>query len=149
MPIPTNAAFLFDMDSTLSDPARRADMLGGNPTDAEWNAFFMASGNDAVNESTLLILKALQKDYKIVILTGRSEIAREVTANWLQRHGVEYDALIMRQVKDITDHVLFKKEAYLKEVKPKYTVLGTFDDNAAIAHMWSTLGLTSYQQINP
>lgn len=149
MPIPNNAAYLFDMDSTLSDPASRADMLSGNPTDAEWNAFFLAAGNDTPIESTVLIAKALQKDYKIVILTGRSEVARDITIAWLKKHGIEYDELIMRQVNDTSDHVIFKKEAYMKEVKPKYTVLGSFDDNSAIAYMWSTLGITSYKQINP
>jgi FMN phosphatase YigB (HAD superfamily) len=149
MPIPQNAAYLFDIDNTLSDPSHRENLLGQNPSDVEWTEFFLASGADKPIESTLLVLRALQQDYKIIVLTGRAEIARDITVKWLKQHGIEYDELIMRQPGDTSLPAVFKKEAYMTQIKPKYTVMGTFDDSSAIATMWGEVGLTSYLQRNP
>lgn len=144
MPVPANAAYIFDIDDTLADPTHRAHMLNGNPTDADWATFFKESINDAPIEATVLIARALQNDYKIILLTGRNEIARDATAEWCKRHGIQYDELIMRPLGDRRSNKEFKAAAYEEQIKPKYSVLAAFDNDAVISEMWKKIGIHNF-----
>lgn len=82
-----------------------------------------------------------EKYPSIILVSGRSESAREVTEDWLDRNAIEYDMLLMRQEGDIRRDDIVKEEIYLNQVEPYYAVLGAFDDSIRCCRMWRKCGL--------
>lgn len=78
---------------------------------------------------------------KIIILSGRSEDAREATELWLQNNMIPYDELYMRKEGDRRKDSIVKEEIYHTYIEPKYAVLGVFDDRKSVVSTWQKLGL--------
>lgn len=107
-------------------------------------------GNDLPNEGLTLMLDGLAMlNYKapsrhyvpLFIFSGRDEVCRPETEEWLERNDIEYEKLYMRrsdhvnekgdQVKDTE----VKAEMVEKYIKGKYNVLIWFDDRPQVADM--------------
>lgn len=121
-----------DLDGTLT--------LGPkNRSPYEWKKV----GNDDINLGVAHMLDGVKViNYcKVFIFSGRDEICRPETEEWLERHDIEYDFLTMRR----SDHLdekgnqvadtLVKAEMIEKYISGKYNVLMWFDDRAAVADM--------------
>lgn len=76
-----------DLDGTLTKgPKDRSPY--------EWHKV----GQDDINLGTSAILDGLKMIglYEIYIFSGRNEVCRPETEEWLERHNIEYDKLVMR-----------------------------------------------------
>lgn len=76
-----------DLDGTLTKgPKDRSPY--------EWNKV----GQDDINLGTSAILDGLNMIglYEVYIFSGRNEVCRPETEEWLERHDIEYDKLVMR-----------------------------------------------------
>jgi hypothetical protein len=62
------------------------------------------------------------KGREIFVVTGRDEVCRKITEDWLELYGIEYDRLIMRP-KDFRKDTLIKREIYENEIVGKYNLL--------------------------
>lgn len=137
--------YIFDLDGTLADTAHRIHHISGPEKD--WNAFYEACKDDAPIESTLAILRSLHSQgYRIVILTGRSEVVQSETVQWLAEHGVfRLHMMVMRPDGDFRpDHVL--KSQWVRELAlTPDNVLGIFEDRERVVRMWRKKGYTCYQ----
>ena len=79
---------------------------------------------------------------KIFIFSGRDEVCRPETTEWLERHDIQYEALYMRR----SDHLRpdggqvadteVKAEMYEKYIKGKYNVLFVLDDRPQVCRQW-------------
>ena len=86
------------------------------------------------------------KYVSIIFLSGREEISREATEEWLDKYMIEYDALYMRKAGDHRPDDIVKRELYEEYIKDKYNVLGVFDDRPKVVRMWRReLGLLVFQ----
>lgn len=85
----------------------------------------------------------------IIILSGREEVSREATEEWLKQYGIPYDMLIMRETGDKRSDTIVKQELYEKYVEPNYCVLGVIDDRPSVCAVWRNLGLRVAQVGNP
>jgi hypothetical protein len=85
--------------------------------------------------------------YPIVFLSGRDEVCREATNNWLIEHGAAQagDALYMRPHKDNRPDHEVKLEIYKRDIEPNNTVAWVIDDRDQVVRMWRSLGLTVLQ----
>lgn len=131
-----------DLDGTLTTgPKDRSPY--------EWHKV----GNDDINIGLAKLLDGVSvinkvgAAYKvdILIFSGRDEVCRPETEEWLERHDIEYDALHMRR----SDHFKVegdpksgqaadtevKAEMIEKYIKGKYNVLIWFDDRPQVADM--------------
>ena len=81
----------------------------------------------------------------VILLSGRSEKAREGTTEWLDRNLIPYDELYLRDPNDNRRDEIVKEEMYHKYIEPKYAVLGVFEDRPRCARMWRKLGLSVLQ----
>lgn len=82
---------------------------------------------------------------EIIIVTGRSEISKEATEEWLAKHGIEYDHLYMRPIDQGDEHDFnIKNEIYEKHIHGKYFVTGVYEDRERIVELWRDLGLFVY-----
>lgn len=122
-----------DLDGTLTKgPKDRSPY--------EWHKV----GQDDINLGLSHILDGIRLiDYaKIFIFSGRNEVCRPETEEWLERHDIEYDLLEMRPqfLEDgVTENNLsdetIKADMIEKHIRGKYNVLVWFDDRVRVSNM--------------
>ncbi len=125
-------AFIFDIDGTLA--------IMGDRSPFEWSKV----GSDTRNEVVYLVLRWLQPENKIIILSGRDEVCRKETEKWLKDNNIKYEELFMRPEGNTEKDSIIKKGLF-DYIKTKYNVLGVFDDRNQVVEMWRSLGLTCFQ----
>ena len=93
-------AVVFDIDGVLSDATSRQHFLERGQHD--WGAFFEACGDDPLIGEVARLLELLDASLTVVLLTGRPVRVQPQTLAWLDRYGLRWDLLVMR---DRGDHV--------------------------------------------
>lgn len=138
---------IFDLDGTLSNGNHRLHLLPKKDLHLteSWTAFNMSAGGDAPITDTILVMKAMRAaGFIVIILTGRSDEAREITEKWLVQNGAShYDLLIMRSASDNRKDTVIKEEI-LRKIGIERIVAAWDDSPTVIAHFRS-LGITTYQ----
>lgn len=127
------------MDGVLSDAAGRQHFLEGPKRD--WDGFFAACGDDPLISDVAPLLALLDRDLKIVLLTGRPVKVQDATLGWLATHDLRWDLLIMRPWGDYKAAKAFK-EATVPELRAAglEPVLG-FEDDIRNAEMFRESGV--------
>ena len=123
-----------DLDGTLSL------MDGRSPYD------FKACIDDQLNEP---VAKMIEDQHKlgttVFLFSGRSDIAREETINWLSKYKINYHCLKMRKGGDFRKDDIIKEEFYNELVKDKFNVKFVLDDRNIVVDKWRELGLLTLQ----
>ena len=92
-----------------------------------------------------------QAGYKIVITSGRPDSrkgvdVRQLTVDWLNREGVPFDELFMRQEGDYRPDYEVKLEIYENYIVPLgYHIDFALDDRNQIVDMWRSIGIKTLQ----
>lgn len=137
---------IWDLDGTLADGRHRLHLLPKKDYDKteSWTEFNLASVDDTPfqNNIDLCNLMAFRDYYKVIILTGRSDVARSVTEDWLDIYGVNYTELVMRKQSDNRKDTVIKEE-YLRSIGLD-NIWCCFDDLPHIAYHLRSLGLTCH-----
>lgn len=99
-----------DLDGTVADCTHRLHFINGETKD--WKGFYEACKDDKPIMSMIDMVRALnERYYYVIFLTGRSELARNVTQEWLQANNLwNYDDLIMRPLEDYRHDSVVKLE---------------------------------------
>jgi T4 RnlA family RNA ligase len=129
--------YLVDIDGTLAINNTR------NPF--EWHRV----DEDDLNPAVATLVEKLGRDTKIIVLSGRSSVCRDLTIAWLKKHHIEHHDLFMRSAEDSRADDILKSELYYLHVRGKYNVLGVIDDRPKVCRMWRNLGLNVFQVGNP
>jgi predicted kinase len=85
---------------------------------------------------------ANDNDAYMLFTSGRDEVCRDSTYNWLNKL-VDMDnkcKLFMRKQKDMRKDSIVKEELYNEYIKDKYNVIAIFDDRASVCRLWTRLG---------
>jgi hypothetical protein len=101
-------AVIFDIDGVLSDAAGRQHFIEQGNRD--WSAFFEACGDDPVIEEVARLLELLDSSLAVILLTGRPLRVQPQTLAWLQRYGLRWDLLVMRDRGDYAQVTSFKQQ---------------------------------------
>lgn len=140
VPIPgTTYAYMVDIDGTVTQgPHERSPY--------EW----MKVGQDKPNEKVMHTVWALHRaGYKIIFCSGRDEVCREPTEEWLNtyfgRKMMEDCPLFMRKQGDMRKDSIVKTELFDQHIRDNYNVIAVFDDRKQVVDMWRSLGLTVFQ----
>lgn len=134
-------AWMVDVDGTLA--------LLGNRSPFEWAKV----GIDQLNEPVAVTLDHLRvgglsvngDENAIVVMSGRDEVCRPQTEDWLRAHGVAYTELVMRPQNDGRQDAIVKAELFWEHVATRWHVLGVLDDRDAVVAMWRAMGLLCLQ----
>ena len=137
-------ALIVDLDGTLCKMKNRGPF--------DWHLV----GEDECNTPVQQILTSwafLHTDpswYKVIIVSGRDEVCRKETEDWLKLHlpPIVLDRMVgpfMRPAGDNRKDTIVKKEIYDREIRDKYFVEFVLDDRASVVEMWRQLGLTCLQ----
>lgn len=127
-----------DVDGTLAhivdrDPYDASRAMEDQLSDAVSNIVSMAYGHG----------------YHVIILTGRHSGHLQVTKDWLQANGVDYDEIHCRREGDDRPDWIVKRELYEAHIKGKYNVKYVIDDRPSVCRMWRSLGLVTLQVGDP
>lgn len=135
---------IFDLDGTLADGRHRLHLLPSKDyhLTESWTEFNLAAVDDLPIQDNIALCNALYQQYCIVILTGRSDVAEQITRKWLSEKGVQYDELIMRKQVDNRKDVQIKEEE-LRRIGLD-NILCCFDDLPHVAYHMRGLGLTCH-----
>lgn len=127
-------ALVCDLDGTL------AHMQGRGPYD--WSRV----GEDAFDETIHDLIRGAQRQgYKLLVVSGRDEVCRRQTEEWIIEHRVFADALFMRPEGDKRKDTVVKEEIYQREIAGKYNVVFVLDDRDQVVKMWRGLGIRCLQ----
>lgn len=98
--------------------------------------------DDAVSVVTAMMY---DHGYKVIILTGRNAEHRDVTVEWLEANGVNYDELYTREDGDTRKDSIVKEELFRTHVEPRFNVKFVLDDRNSVVQKWRSLGLPCWQ----
>ena len=136
---------IFDLDGTLADGRHRLHLLPTKDYDKteSWTEFNLASVADTPFQNNIDLCNTLVRGgWKVIVLTGRSDVARAVTEHWLDKHFVLYHELVMRSQSDNRKDTVIKEE-YLRSIGLE-NILCCFDDLPHVAYHLRSLGLTCH-----
>lgn len=89
-----------DLDSTLANTKQRQHIIedareAGREVD--WDEYSMACTADTPFPGPVQLVRVLHwSGYQIVIVSGRSEVARVRTLRWLHRNAIPFDEVILK-----------------------------------------------------
>lgn len=129
--------YVFDIDGTLADNEHRLHLIKSYPKN--WDEFNRLMTEDGVYDNVVNIFHALSYNYTCILLTGRSEDHRDETEEWLEKNGIEPDALLMRMSGDMRPDNEVKAE-YAEVIEENFDILGVFEDRKKVIDMWISRG---------
>lgn len=131
----TPKAFIIDVDGTVT--------LGPhNRTPYEWHKV----GQDLPRTEVIRLANLLQKDgYRMLALSGRSEVCRRRTLDWFYANKLQPDMFRMRKAGDNRSDDLVKLDLFNEHVRDSYDVRQVFDDRTQVVALWRLLGLQCNQ----
>ncbi len=106
-PITPGRAVVFDIDGVLADAAHRQHLITGGRRN--WQVFFELCGKDALIEEVANMGRLLDSGLQIVLCTARPSSVVDETVEWLLRHDVRWDLLVMREWGDYSFARDFKR----------------------------------------
>lgn len=135
-------AVVFDIDGTLADYSHRAHHL--IPPERDMKVFFSKMEKDPpVPEVIALLVEALKKGYRVILVTGRPGQYYKATERWLLANNIRYNELFLRHRDDWRPGVEVRREVYQKLIEPYYDVVYAVDDNPKMIDLWKSLGVKS------
>jgi hypothetical protein len=130
---------VFDLDGVLSNAGRRQHLLKGPRPD--WEAFFAASGDDPLVDEVVALLGLLSPELAVLLLTARPARIRSLTMEWLARHDLRWDLLVMRMDGDHRPARQFKQEA-VRDIKAHgFDLKLCFEDDLRNVEMFRSEGV--------
>ncbi len=117
-------AICVDLDGTLALFGKE------NPFDRD----FM---KDEVSKPVRDIILAFEDSSVIILFSGRKNVHRKQTEEWLEKNNICYDFLYMdREEDDFRKDTILKKEMYDKYIKGKYELRFVVEDRKQIKRFW-------------
>jgi phosphoglycolate phosphatase-like HAD superfamily hydrolase len=130
---------IFDIDGVLSDAASRQHYLEGGRRD--WDAFFEACGDDPLIDEVARLLNLLDPSLGIILLTGRPLRVQPQTLAWLERYGLRWDLLIMRDFGDYSAARYFKRRSVAELRQYGFDLKLAFEDDRRNLEMFRAEGV--------
>jgi hypothetical protein len=120
---------VIDLDGVVADVRHRLHHLSSRPKD--WRSFFAAAPHDPVLEEGRRVVEALAEAYPLVYLSGRPEMCRADTEQWLVRHGLPDGPVRLRPPTDRRPGRLYKVDA-LHDIARERDVAVLVDDDPLV-----------------
>ena len=139
----TRYVYIFDLDGTLANNEHRSYYVKEHPKD--WDTWHKLIEYDTVfihirDLADILYLSGRE----IVYVTGRSDICREATQNWLSQYCPP-GPLYMRREGDHRDDNIIKIEILAQMREDGYEPIMVFDDRTRVVNAWRAAGVPCAQ----
>lgn len=144
---------IFDIDGTLADCTHRQHhihpvQIEGQPRARKnWHAFFTACVDDKPITDVIEVLHLYHSvGYSIILVSGRSDIVRIQTEQWLENWNIPYDHLLMRKQGDYRPDDIIKEEILHRDILHHFSpICAVYDDRDRVVSMWRRNGLRCFQ----
>lgn len=84
--------------------------------------------------------------YQVIILTGRDGVCLPHTKEWLEKHGIKYHHIFIRDAGNNEKDAIIKKRIFDEHIRGKFNVHWVVDDRDQVVKMWRReVGLTVLQ----
>lgn len=134
------AKVICDIDGVLSKSAWRVHLAMSR----QWDNFHGLCGLDDPHMPIIRLMRNYHyRDHDIWLITGRPITVESHTRDWLSKHGVPFDQLLMRPRNDYRPSVELKKQ-FVEKHELKDSVLA-LDDVEDIVKMYIRLGMPAIQ----
>ena len=131
-------AVIVDIDGTL------AAMSGRSAFD------WARVGEDTANEEVVDVVRGLHTSgYKVIVMSGRDGVCRNITEQWLNTNGIPFDEFYIRTAGDNRNDGIIKSELFWTHVANKFNVKLVIDDRPQVCRVWRSMGLKVMQCGNP
>lgn len=135
---------IFDMDGTLADIAHRRHYVATKPKN--WRAFNAALAEDKPNIHVIQLARMFKASgWTVLVCSGREDVYRAETVEWMERHEVPHDRLYMRPAKDYRADDIVKAELLAQIRTDGFDPPLAIDDRDRVVAMWRANGLTCLQ----
>lgn len=139
------STIIVDLDGTLADIEHRVHHIRGSGR-SDWDAFFRACTDDLPIRNTIHLVQRLHEvGFRVLIVSGRSDMVRTETEEWLKQHGVPYDELVLRREDDHRSDTIVKSEMVDELGIGPEDVLMVLDDRTKVVDMWRERGFNTFQ----
>jgi hypothetical protein len=129
---------LVDIDGVLSDASTRQHFLNNPEGRRDWRGFFGAVGDDVPLTAVPALLALLDPSLTVVLLSARPAWVFQLTIDWLHRHEMRWDLLILRGDDDDFVHAADFKRGVLSELRETgWDVALAIDDDERIIEMYA------------
>ena len=143
-----NKIVIFDLDGTIADISVRRHLATKDDGRMNWTIFQDPKNIDldVPNQKVVEMLDMIDNTdkYQIWILSGRSDVTKDVTIDWLSKHGINYDHLIMRDQDNLYMPDNDLKQMWLDDIGVDNVAM-VFDDRQQVVDMWRQNSLTCFQ----
>jgi len=131
-------AVIVDLDGTVS-----------TKTDRGWYEYSKVSSDAPIERIIRLVRMLHSKGVSIVFCTGREDVCRRQSIEWIRRNIFLSDSapveIHMRPSGDRRPDFVVKKDLYIGHIEPRHSVWFVLDDRNSVVEMWRSLGLTCLQ----
>lgn len=137
---------ILDLDNCLADDSWRIRTINwqkrGNP---RYQEYHLLCGFDSAHNLSLTLGR-----HENILLTGRPNLVRGITKEWLERHHVSYAWLLMRNNSCEVSSVELKEQmlGWLDvhyDIQP-FQIESAYDDHPAIVEMYARRGLNAFRR---
>lgn len=146
-------AVIFDRDGTLASVAHVAP---GDRSESSWRNYNAALRFDAPVPVVAGLLRSIRPGVVRIMTSGRAEgdhpgdrRRRFAMQDWLHKHDLPIDLLIMRSGGDQRRDSIVKREMYESLIQPYFDVRFVVDDRPQVCDTWRELGLHILQVTDP
>ncbi len=134
------AVAIVDIDGVLADASHRQWHLDGPVRD--WGGFFAAATGDALLAHHAELVRCLDEQLQVVLLTARPFRLRGLTLDWIERHELRWDLLALRgPTQDMTHSVRFKRDALALLRSFGFSPSFALEDDPRIVEMYAAEAL--------
>lgn len=139
------SVIILDLDNCIADDSWRIPKINWAAEDPlnRYHDYHSLSGFDTAHNHDLYINTRCD----IVIFTARPIMYRALTEEWLRRHGVGYQLLMMRDMEDHSPSTELKHKQLMAlfnntDIKAG-DIVGAFDDRPDVVAMYAKFGIPS------
>lgn len=138
---------VYDIDGTLADGLHRLHLIQQQPK--QWDAYFDLCHLDRPIKHMIDVLRALDREFVSIFVSGRAERCREKTEWWLLNHGAYTGRsplrLYMRPDGDHRDDDVLKIELLARLRADGFNPVMVFDDRSRVVKAWRAAGVPCAQ----
>lgn len=139
---------IFDLDGTLAIIDKRRALAARPNGKMNWQTFF-APENIQLDEPNLPVIESFKAmkaaGFIVGIFSGRDDISRQETMDWLTKHGIDPAFLRMRKNGSFVPDDKLKKLWLDDLLVNNNEVMCVFDDRDKVVNMWRENGITCFQ----
>lgn len=138
----TRNCILVDLDHVLADAAWRDELLG------RWDEYHAAAKDDVpIHDVTRMVTALLSDDIMAIGITGRPEKWRALTNQWLSKHKLYLDEVLMRPDGDFRQapevKLALARERFGDDEGIRQNVLFILDDHEGVIAAFKGIGITA------